>query len=191
MPNPFIPLPVLLQKLDALRNEVLAQNLPEKQRSLHGRGQQQDLEGWQAFVFAVAYSRCFKLSEMCVQLAEEQYSAHDATLRWVKGEQQQFLKIQLKGLVPEYINPRANLQDLVTEKLNDSAPSKDVVFVFFLERGSHTPTVTIPDHQKGGVWILGFSKADHSEVFLVGADSRYSHRGVVHYGTPASRPAEK
>src|ERR1035437_8827880 len=98
MPNPFIPLPVLLQKLDALRNEVLAQNLPEKQRSLHGRGQQQDLEGWQAFVFAVAYSRCFKLSEMCVQLAEEQYSAHDATLRWVKGEQQQFLKIQLKGL---------------------------------------------------------------------------------------------
>ena len=183
----FIPLSELTDKLWALRGELL--NAPQGNAHcipLHGRRNRTPREAWHAALFARAYECYFQLQDMYVWIEPEQNSAHDAILRWSADSSTHQLKVQLKELPSEDLNPSLTLQDLIDEKVKSMAAVKDVAIAFLVGRNLPVMQVRIPDNDLAGVWIFGFTGDGKAEfISLNGSDEKGEHCNI----RPNSRTA--
>lgn len=182
----FIPLPELTAKLDMLRTELIAapqgnaHSLP-----LHGRRNRTPREAWHAMFFARAYECYFQLQDMHVWIEPTQDSAHDAILQWMQDGSVRQLKVQLKELPSESLNPNLALQGLIDEKVKSMTGVKDVALAFFLGRNLPAMTITIPDNELAGVWIFGLTGDGKAEfISLLGIDEKGLHSNVRPSASP-------
>ena len=169
-----------------LRTELIAapqgnaHNLP-----LHGRRNRTPREAWHAMFFARAYECYFQLQEMHVWIEPIQASAHDAILQWMQGGSLRQLKVQLKELPLESLNPNLTLQGLIDAKIESMTGVKDVALAFFLGRNLPAMTVKIPDNKLAGVWIFGLAGDGKAEfISLFGTDEKGSHSNIRHGASP-------
>jgi hypothetical protein len=129
--------------------------------------------------FARAYECFFQLQDMHVWIEPEQNSAHDAILQWKQEGSVRQLKVQLKELPSDSLNPNLTLQGLIDEKVKACAGVKDVALAFFLGRNLPAMTVKIPDNELAGVWIFGLTGEGKAEfISLFGTDEKGQHCNI-------------
>ncbi len=157
---------VVLPKLQSIRNLVATSDLPPHVKNLLTRDLQPERESWDAAVL------CYLLGEVSgldIRFSRTEASDYDSIFYWVDEESPKFAPVQLKELVPECTNPKANIGD-VFEKLKKYVDSDDLVVGIKLNRRitlefTELDTPELPVRE---IWLFGATKPDESEWSLFG-----------------------
>jgi len=118
-----------------------------------------------------------------VSFAQAEASDYDIIARYVRSDIAYYVPIQLKELVPEYVNPKADLQAEL-DKIAKYADSKELVVAFHLNVGQRVEFagLTFPVGIVSELWFYGASTSDQSQWALIGdmlRDNRYVYE--FHY----------
>ncbi len=157
----------ILIKLRKLEIVVAQSNLDEKTKSLRKQKFRKYLEGRAAAIF------CYGLAESVLKnkiyYAPIESKDFDCVTLWRDNDYQVYTPLQIKEVVPDRINPQANLDNEIS-KLQKYTDSKDLVVAIHVnKRGklefSHinTPALHIAE-----LWIFGALSQDQSKWFLYG-----------------------
>ncbi len=124
----------------------------------------EDNEAWQAAHFAYAYAFAKNINPLWV-LARE-FQDYDAVFKWVDNGVVQRVPVQLKILPP--MNPQETIDGLLEKAKKYSG--NDLFLVLFLNRSEFFPSIKVPALQIRQLWLWGWSKPDHSEIYLRSVD---------------------
>ncbi|HKB91110.1 MAG TPA: hypothetical protein VKC60_11385 [Opitutaceae bacterium] len=176
----FYPLVDWFDALGELQQKLRTGELPERTRALRDRSQRKLREAWHGAMFGFCYARAFNLHSMSLQVEEEENRDCDITLQWDINMASVRSKIQLKELPPHTLNRGAvTVQDIVDSAARKYPRSHDLTLVVFVNSNGSYDKVRIPKWELGGFWFFGFSKFDHSEMFLLGEDALGERRVLV------------
>ena len=134
---------------------------PEGQRRRLGK---EDDEAWHATHFGYAYAFVKNIHPLWVLTRECQ--DYDAVFKWVENGIMQRVPVQLKTLPP--INPNETVDRLLKKAKKYSGD--DLFLVLHMNRSEHFTTIAVPPLQVRQLWLWGWSKPDHSEIYLRSVD---------------------
>jgi len=105
-----------------------------------------------------------------IRVAKTESADYDSVATWVRDEDRVFSPIQLKEVVPEELNPNANVQAIIDGLAGKYAPAPDLTAAIHLNRsGSFDPRVlVIPKLPVQSLWVFGSVNPDASRWVLVG-----------------------
>jgi hypothetical protein len=156
--------------LDRMRKVALSgvlEGLPYKVSGLRRRDLRSFLEGRQAALFCYGVGRAIGVE---VSFALHEDADYDAVATYRIEDKQIFVPIQLKELVPEHVNPTAQLQDILDSLDRKLKDSKDLVVAIHINRNiaDLRPSELQLPHNLGQLWLYGAKTPDQQTWILVG-----------------------
>ena len=140
----------------------------------------EDDEAWQAAIFGYAYAFAKNIHPLLVLARESQ--DYDAVFKWKENGVVQRVPVQLKTLPS--INPKETIDRLLQKAKKYSG--NDLFLVLRMNRSEHFTTITVPPLQIRQLWLWGWSKPDHSEIYLRSVDVEKTEALFVPF-----RPAQR
>jgi hypothetical protein len=115
---------------------------------------------------------CYGMSKVLgakVWFAQFENRDFDIVARYQIGEEQHFVPVQLKELVPATLQPSATLQREI-DKLNKYVAGQDLAVAFHINREMtlRVEELKLPLGKLGELWLFGASGATQSDWFLLG-----------------------
>src|SRR5271157_673502 len=91
----------------------------------------------------------------------------DFLVSWVDGEWHNFCPVQLKELVPDYLNPTADLNQVIAKLARYQRQTDTNAAIKLNRAGQFNPNVLeVPDLPFKELWLFGSSSPDNTEWFL-------------------------
>ena len=140
--------------------------LPYEAASLRKREFRKYGEGRQCALFCYLIGKALDLN---MKFALDERGDYDCIAYFEKDGVNNFVPIQMKELVPEKVNPHANLQNLINS-LSKYVDSNDLTVAIHLNQaGTIRPSeLTIPELHIGELWFFGANKPDQSVWTVIG-----------------------
>src|SRR5688500_18058286 len=88
--------------------------------------------------------------------------------------------VQLKEWGPAQRNQRAALEYILSSDAR-KLTGNDLILAIYLNRQTYLTNVSVPPIKVCEIWFWGWSKPDHSELFLCGGRLREDTKHVVPY----------
>lgn len=173
-----------LDALDKYKREKIPLDAPLAERNLRTHGQRLLLQTWHAaaFGYAFAFARASVFSSLKVRPETKEYSDRDATFSvTTPGGEIHCRPVQLKEFPPGYLNPRVALKTILEQVAIKYPKSHDLIVAVHLNRREHFSTIKTPPLAVGQFWVWGFSKKDHSELFISGGPPGHAMRKLIPY----------
>jgi hypothetical protein len=95
------------------------------------------------------------------------HADYDAVVRWQRADERCFTPLQLKELVPDFVNDRATLEEIL-DRLTRYRDSSDVTAAVFLNRRLRLEEISWSRLTLGGLYLFGAVSPDQSRWFLMG-----------------------
>jgi len=125
-------------------------------------------EGREAALFCLGISKYMGTK---VFFSPTELRDYDFVVCWQTGDTANYTAVQLKELVPEELNPVANVNDLI-HRLKEKYPtSSDLIVAIHLNRtirGLDLKNLNIPDLNLAGLYLFGATSEDQSQWALHG-----------------------
>jgi hypothetical protein len=128
---PYLRPAVVLDRLRRVAESGILSDLPEDVQTLRRRDLQEFLEGRQAALFCYGVGRALGVE---VKFAMHERDDYDFVARYRLGDIERYIPVQLKELVPNKINKKDNLQDLLDKVARKYPTSKDLVVAVHINR---------------------------------------------------------
>jgi hypothetical protein len=165
----------ILRGLRKIQESNPLHELPYDVASLRRRDLRTYAEGRQAALF------CYGMSQIDgtrVSFAQAEASDYDVVARYVRDDVAHFVPVQLKELVPDRVNPRADLQ-LELDKIAKYVDSAELVVAFHLNTTKRIEfsELRMPIGRVGELWFFGATTEDQVNWVLLGnmlRDERYA-----------------
>lgn len=144
---------IALVELREIELLAAASDVSESVRTLRTNDLKNVREYRQAAIFCHGIS--FFLKQKVLFCPTDRHD-HDFIATWQVDDERHFVPVQLKELVPEHLNPKSTLDEIV-KKLSKYKSSTDLTVVIFLNReGSFNPSrLALPANiQISGLWIV-------------------------------------
>ncbi|MCU0955390.1 MAG: hypothetical protein MUC37_12480 [Hyphomicrobium sp.] len=159
-----------LYALPELRKVQLAiselQNIPNSIRNLRTRKLKRERELWMAFLLAYGLRARTGLPLL---LADDEESDHDVVLATVANDLPHFLPVQLKEVVPEDLNPTANVQNIIDDTFAKRSYQDTLLAIKITQNYSFDPNgLVVPPFSFAGIWIFAAVSPDQSRWALWG-----------------------
>ncbi|MBI4623465.1 MAG: hypothetical protein HY736_09650 [Verrucomicrobia bacterium] len=138
--------------------------LLQSREGLHRKLVKEDDEAWQAVIFGYAFAFVRNIHPLWVLARENQ--DYDAVFKWMENGIVQRVPVQLKMLPA--MNPKETIDGLLEKAKKYSG--NDLFLVLFMNRSEFFTTITVPRLQIRQLWLWGWSKPDHSEIYLARVD---------------------
>ena len=140
--------------------------LPYEVASLRTHALRKFGEGRQAALFCYGMSQALGI-ETAFALSESR--DHDIVVRFYANNRFNFVPVQLKEFVPNFLNEKATLQKEL-DKLSKYADSTDLVVVFYLNRVTtiNLSELNFPKEKIGELWFFGASDPFQNQWTLIG-----------------------
>ncbi|HME69885.1 MAG TPA: hypothetical protein VKM54_08455 [Myxococcota bacterium] len=117
-----------------------------------------------ATIFTFGMSQALGINARLILHEAEDF---DFLVSWVDGEWSNTCPVQLKELVPDHLNPTADLNQLFAELARYPRPTDTNAAIKLNRAGKFDPNVLqIPDLPFKELWFLGSSSPDRTEWFL-------------------------
>jgi site-specific recombinase XerD len=102
-------------------------------------------------------------------VAQGESQDYDAVASWQSGNQQNFAPIQIKEVVPEHLNRKTSVQDIVN-KLTKYTDSEDLTVVVHLNRNTpFSPAdLVVPPLKIAALWVFGALNAEQTRWMIWG-----------------------
>jgi hypothetical protein len=157
----------LIRALGPLRVAAALSDLPPKVKALRGSKQKTPREIWQAALFSCGMSSALKLPSLEFAISEEQ--DYDCVVRWIEGDTENYVPVQLKEIVPPDLNENTTIEEELA-KLSKYVSSPELVFAVFLNRPGPIDLASIKslNLRVAGLWLFGNKSADGSKWMLYG-----------------------
>jgi endonuclease YncB( thermonuclease family) len=177
--------------------------LPEKTKALRGSKQKTQREIWQAALFAHGMS--VSLNYPSLELAISEDEDYDCVVRWIDGDTEKYVPVQLKEVVPTDLNPATSIYKELS-KLSKYVASPELVIALFLNRAGRIDLVSVkaPVLSVAELWFFGNKSRDQSKWMLYGnvlsnpllyefafpanQAPEPTHRSVINDADPAGSP---
>jgi hypothetical protein len=155
-----------LAKLREMEPRIAKSGLPRKVRTLRTH----ELKPWRELREAALF--CHFMSERIgteVRIAKGEAQDYDAVATWEDGAVRKFAPIQIKEVVPSYLNPNADLATVIAS-LTKYVDSADLtVAVHLNKQATFVPaSIAIPKLPVRSLWVFGAVSADASRWNLWG-----------------------
>ena len=162
----FVDPAVVLPKLRKIQMQVADSTLEDKIKNLRTSELKQYREGWEAAIFCYGMG---KMLDVPVYISPYQASDYDAVAVRIEDNTQYFTAIQIKEVVPEYLNSETDINKEIT-KLRRYPVSNDTVIVIHVNRVGRLDLslIEVPSLNIGSLWLLGASAPDQSKWFIAG-----------------------
>jgi hypothetical protein len=156
----------ILRELRALERELADANMEPKVRALRTRKLQEHLQRRQAALF------CFGLGQVVgatVSFAPVERADFDIVTKRVEAGTELYTPVQLKELVPQQLNPSADLQSLLLS-LKKYAASQDLVIGIHVNRAGRMDlsAINVPPLSVSEIWLYGSITENQSRWLLYG-----------------------
>jgi hypothetical protein len=139
--------------------------------------------------FAYAFAGAHRISDLRVQLGQEERTDADARFRWTENGTVYDAPVQLKELPPETVNAALTIERLVELVCKKYPNTRDLIVAIYLNRsGPLNQKLNVPS-LVSQLWCWGFSKPNSQELFLSGT----THSGPRHFhiGVDLSKPMDQ
>lgn len=162
----FVDPETVLRKLRKIQIQLAASNLHYRVKNLRTHQLQQHLEGWKAALFCYGMSKLLRVPVYVVPYAKSDY---DAVAMGVEDDTRYFTPIQIKEVVPDYLNPNTDINKEIA-KLSRYSVSNDTVVVMHVNRAVRLELqkIKVPKLNIAELWLLGDSAADQNKFFIAG-----------------------
>jgi hypothetical protein len=156
----------ILRGLRQIATSKPLHTLPYQVSSLRRRDLRFYGEGRQAALFCYAMSQ---VAGVPVAFAQLEASDYDVIARYVIDDTAHYVPIQLKELVPDQVNPHADLQAELS-KIGKYVDSHELVVAFHLNSERHIDfsTLSFPVGTVGELWFFGATTRDQRKWVLIG-----------------------
>lgn len=123
-------------------------------------------EGRQAALFAYGMGQVLGVP---ISFAHSEAKDHDVIVRYVANQRLNYVPVQLKEWVPDFLNSQSTLQDEL-DKLVKYADSRDLAVAFHLNRDVtiHLSKLKLPHGRIGELWFYGTSDPSQENWVLIG-----------------------
>ncbi len=157
---------VILPRLQSIRLQVSASEIPEKIRNLRTNRLKSEREAWDAAVFCYLLSRVTGI-EMFFSKVES--SDYDSVFTWNDGTNQCFAPVQMKELVPEYNNSKSTLESIIYD-LKKYTASDDLIVSIKLNRNTRIDfsSIKLPPLPMAEVYCFGATQPNEGRWVLIG-----------------------
>ena len=157
---------VILPRLQNIRLQVSASEIPDKIRNLRTNRLKPEREAWDAAVFCYLISRATGI-EMFFSKVES--SDYDSVFAWNDGTNQCFAPVQMKELVPEYNNSKSTFESIIYD-LKKYTDSDDLIVGIKLNRNTRIDfsSIKIPPLPVAEVYCFGATQPDEGSWILIG-----------------------
>lgn len=157
----------VLLRLRSLATSGLLDDLPYKVSGLRRRDLRPFLEGRQAALFCFGISRAIGAE---VRFALLESADYDIVTRSRQGDTTVYVPVQLKELVPETVNPHAQLQHILDSLDRKLPDSKDLVVAIHINRDvpDLCPAELRLPRNLGQLWLYGAKDRSQNTWYLVG-----------------------
>ena len=101
--------------------------------------------------------------------AQQEKRDHDIVVRYEKNGSLNYVPVQLKEWVPEFLDPRSSLQSEI-DKLGKYVSGKDLVVAFHINREStvHLSKLDFSKCKLAGLWLFGATELSQQRWIIVG-----------------------
>ena len=142
------------------------ESLPYKEASLRTRNLRQYGESRQCALFCYGIGKALGLEVVYTQIEKSDY---DFIAAFPKGDELNYVPIQMKEFVPEDLNPIASLE-VELSKLKKYTDSSDLCVAVHLNRTATIDfnNLKIPKLDVKELWFFGAKRADQKEWWLLG-----------------------
>jgi hypothetical protein len=128
---------------------------------------------------------CYFLGERigtAVYLAKVESQDYDFVASWIDDSTYHFMPVQIKEVVPEIINKKADISTLI-EKLNRYTDSSNLIVAIHINRDCHFNPIDlkIPNLAIGQIWAFGATSPDQNEWGLWGDFCEKPERTIHKY----------
>ena len=149
---------IVLSEFRKIEENYFQIPLPQNVRNLRTHNLKNDREGREAALFCIGLS---KYMGRKVIFSPTESSDYDFVVCWVEEDTMNYTGVQLKELVPEHLNPAAELNDLISglERYKDSS---NLIVAIHLNRRIQLDinTLTIPKLNLAGLFLFGAASED-------------------------------
>jgi hypothetical protein len=123
-------------------------------------------EGRQAALFCYGMSQVLGVD---IAFAQAESQDYDFIARYESDGTLQFVPVQLKEWVPEFLNPTTSLQNEI-DKLKKYVDSKNLCVVFFCNRETtiRLSELKFPVGSLGSIWFFGATDPSRNNWILIG-----------------------
>jgi hypothetical protein len=158
---------LILLGLREIQNEHDFTDIPEKVASLRIDSLKCHKEGREAALFCHGIGSAFLDTKVYFTMLEEE--DYDFVALFEKDNEQHFVPVQLKELVPENLGNSKSLYEEL-EKLQKYSTSEDLTVAFYLNREASIDfgEIDIPDLNLAGLYFFGSASQDQSKWFIFG-----------------------
>jgi hypothetical protein len=162
----FVDPAVILPQLKKVQMQIANGNLSDRIKNLRSPELKRYREGWEAAVFCYGMSR---MLDFPIYVYPYEASDYDAVAVRIEDDTQYFTAIQIKEVVPEYLNPETDINKEIA-KLRRYTVSNDTVIVIHVNRAGRLDLslIEVPILNIGSLWLLGASAPDQSKWFIAG-----------------------
>lgn len=156
-----------LVNLGKLHDRLLRQGVEATTDDLRSRELKKYLEQKQAALFAYFIGHSVLKVPIVYAMIEDQ--DYDCVLWWKVGLKSRYAPVQLKEIVPIYLNPRASVEAELT-KLGKYVTSDHTIVAVHLNQGGNIDYSAIqrPKTSAAEIWLYSSLAADQSLWFLFG-----------------------
>lgn len=176
----YDPEPLLVKLREFALSDALL-NQPYKVGALRTQELKPYLERRQCAIFAYLMSQVVSSR---VDVAYREAGDYDSVMRYRYQDEIRFVPVQMKELVPEFLNPQQSLQDLVDALRSRYPDSSDLTVAVHVNRDTtiRCDELNVEGLQLRGLWLFGGHSEDQSEWRVAGnlLDPAWSTR-VVRY----------
>lgn len=142
-----------LIKLRELERRIVKSGLPRKVRTLRT----QELKPWRELREAALF--CHFMGERLgteVRIAKGEAQDYDVVAAWEDGDVRKFAPIQIKEVVPSYLNPNTDLETVISSLAKYVDSSDLTVAVHLNKQVTFVPaSITIPKLPVRSLWVFG------------------------------------
>lgn len=151
-----------------LRAALAVSNTEARIHNLRTSKLKEERELWQACLFAHGIGSAVLSTEVC--LAPVEADDYDCVARYIIGDTQHYVPIQLKEFVPEHLNPSTSLEVELEKLKKKCVDSRDLVIAIYLNRQFQLDlnTLKVPEIDIGELWFFGAVSPDQSQFMLWG-----------------------
>lgn len=159
-----------LRSMREIEPLVATSGLPYKVRSLRTRSLRRWSERRQAALFAFGMSRRMPEFSFDFAHAEQADFDFDAVIRWRRAAECYFTPLQLKEYVPDHLNPRASLNNIIDDLASRYPNSSDLIVSIYLNRGLRLFPLRyqMPSLPLGGLYLVGAASPNQCTWYLIG-----------------------
>lgn len=153
-----------LRKVQLAISEL--QDIPNSIRNLRIRKLKRERELWMAFLLAFGLRA---RTGRPFLLADDEESDHDVVFATIVKDLPHFLPVQLKEVVPEDLNPTANVQKIIDDTVSKRSYQDTLLAIKITQNYRFDPTeIVVPPFSFAGIWIFAAVSADQSRWALWG-----------------------